>query len=304
MSLGLIGDVAGIVQSEIQNWIKNGIELLPNIVVAIVLAILLAILARYFKRYSLQLLNRFTGEKEVNKFLSSIFTGIIILVGAFVILGILNLDKTVTSLLAGAGIVGLALGLAFQEPIINTISGVLMSVRELYNLGDLVETNGYLGKIKEVHLRSTTLRQLSGELVTIPNKLIIQNPLKNLSISGERRVDIECGISYGEDLRQVRKVALSAIESTIEYRMKNKPVEFYFTGYGDSSIDFVIRFWIDLCEQSDFFDTRSRGVIALKEAFDREGITIPFPIRTLDFGIKGGKVMSNDLSELKQFDKK
>ena len=142
MSLGLIGDVAGIVQSEIQNWIKNGIELLPNIVVAIVLAILLAILARYFKRYSLQLLNRFTGEKEVNKLLSSIFTGVIILVGAFVILGILNLDKTVTSLLAGAGIVGLALGLAFQEPIINTISGVLMSVRELYNLGDLVETNG------------------------------------------------------------------------------------------------------------------------------------------------------------------
>jgi small conductance mechanosensitive channel len=303
MIFAAIGDVAGIIQSELQGWLDGLIHLLPNIIVAIILAVLLAVIARYFKRYSLRLLNRFTGQKEINKLLSSLMTGVLILLGAFLILGILNLDKTVTSLLAGAGIVGLALGLAFQEPIINTISGVLMSVRELYNLGDLVETNGYLGKIREIHLRSTTLQKLSGELVTIPNKLIIQNPLKNLTISGERRIELNCGISYGEDLKHVREIALQAIESEIDYRMKNKPVEFYYTGYGDSSIDFVIRFWIDLCEQKDYFEARSRGVIAIKSAFDQNGITIPFPIRTLDFGIKGGKMLSEDLSELKNFEK-
>lgn len=94
----------------------------------------------------------------------------------FIVLGILGLDRALTSLLAGAGVVGLAVGLAVQEPLMNLFSGILMSTKSLYNVGDLIETNGYFGKIKKVNLRSTILEQVSGEEVLLPNKSIIHPP--------------------------------------------------------------------------------------------------------------------------------
>jgi small conductance mechanosensitive channel len=295
MILGQFTQSWDILREDLVGWYETLVGLIPNIVLAIVLLIVIMISARFVKLWTLKLFDRFSKNHAVNKLLSSLSTGIFILFGLFVILSVLNLDKTVTSLLAGAGIVGLALGLAFQEPIINTISGILMSVRELYNLNDLVITNDYLGKIDKINLRTTTLRKLSGELVTIPNKLVIQNPLENLTISGERRVEFSCGISYGEDLAKVKSVALEAVAGAVE-TMDGKEIEFFYTGYGDSSIDFIIRFWIDLCSQKDYYAARSEAIMALKAAFDENDITIPFPIRTLDFGIKGGRSLSNEMS--------
>jgi len=72
-------------------------------------------------------------------------------------------------------------------------------------------------------------------------------------------------------------------------------VEFFYTGFGNSSIDFILRFWIKKCRQVDFLKSRSDAVIGLKKAFDQNGITIPFPIRTLDFGIKGGQKLNEML---------
>lgn len=294
MILNQFGQSFDILKDKIIDWYEGLVALLPNLVLAIILLVAIMVSARFLKKWTLEAFNRFSDNKAVNKLLSSLATGVFIIAGLFVVLGVLNLDKTVTSLLAGAGIVGLALGLAFQEPIINTISGILISVRDLYNIGDLVKTNDYLGKIDEVKLRTTTLRKLSGELVTLPNKLVIQNPLENLTASGERRVEFTCGISYGEDLEMVKKISLEAIENAID-TMKGKEVEFFYTEYGDSSINFVLRFWIDLCEQKEYFAARSEAIMALKAAYNENNITIPFPIRTLDFGIKGGKPLSKEL---------
>ena len=121
----------------------------------------------------------------------------------------------------------------------------------------------------------------------IPNKMIIQAPLKNYTSLGQRKVLIEAGVSYGDDLRKVKAIALQAIRDSTG--IDERDIEIFFTGFGDSSINFHLRFWIDTVRQIDYNIARSDAIIALKEAFDAQGVTIPFPIRTLDFSTVGGR---------------
>jgi small conductance mechanosensitive channel len=125
-------------------------------------------------------------------------------------------------------------------------------------------------------------------MVYIPNKEIFQNPIENFTKHKKRRMDLVVGISYGDDLKKVKNVALSALEP-VSLRSLNDPIEFYFEEFSDSSINFSLRVWLDSTEQPAFLEARSQAIMLLKNAFDENDITIPFPIRTLDFGIKGGK---------------
>lgn len=124
-------------------------------------------------------MNKFSENKAVNRLISTIMTVVIVIIGLFISLGVLGLDKTVTSLLAGAGVAGLAIGLAFQESLINTISGIVLAVRKNIRLGEHIESNGYNGKVKAVNLRETIIETIEGQMVIIPNKSVIQNPLIN-----------------------------------------------------------------------------------------------------------------------------
>ena len=163
-----------------------------------------------------------------------------------------------------------------------------MSVNHAFNVGDFIETNGYVGSVKEVSLKATIIRTLSGEEVTIPNKLVLQNPVKNFTTNGVRRVELVCGVSYSDDLEQVKKIAMETM-MPLALDTVERPVEFIYTGFGDSSIDFQLRFWTNPANVWQFLDTKSIAIMKLKAAFDQHNISIPFPIRTLDF--ESGKVL-------------
>lgn len=278
----------------LEGWLEGLIANLPNIILAVLVLVASIFLSRFVKKYAGKVVSRFSRNQTINGLLANIITSGFLIVMLFIVLGILGLDRALTSLLAGAGVVGLAVGLAVQEPLMNLFSGILMSTKSLYNVGDLIETNGYFGKIKKVNLRSTILEQLSGEEVLLPNKSIIQNPLTNYTVSGHRRLALSCGISYGEDLEKVRSVTLKAVEDNVDYD-ERFPVKFYYDGYGDSSINFIVRFWLADITQKGLLAAQSESVIAIKKAFDQNDIMIPFPIRTLDFGIKGGEKLNTML---------
>ncbi len=278
----------------LEGWLEGFIANLPNLILAVIVLVASIFLSRFIKKYAGKIVSRFSRNYTINGLLANIITSGFLIVMLFIVLGILGLDRALTSLLAGAGVVGLAVGLAVQEPLMNLFSGILMSTKSLYNVGDLIETNGYFGKIKKVNLRSTILEQLSGEEVLLPNKSIIQNPLTNYTVSGRRRLALSCGISYGEDLEKVRTVTVKAVENHVAFD-ERFPIEFYYEGYGDSSINFIVRFWLTDISQKGLLTAQSESVIAIKKAFDRNNIMIPFPIRTLDFGIKGGEKLNTML---------
>jgi small conductance mechanosensitive channel len=267
--------------TKLWGWLDGFILMIPNLIVAILVLVATIFISKGLKKIFLKVIGRFSENVAVSRLLSNIFTIVIFTIGFFVALSILELDKAVTSLLAGAGVVGLAIGLAFQEPILNVFSGIVMSVQEPFKIGDIIKTNDYFGTITTISLRSTGLKKFSGEDVIIPNKLVIQNPIENYTMTQFRRVAIKCGVSYSDNLELVEKIAIEAIEKEIPHD-KSKPVEVYFEEFGASSINFELRFWLDMAEQKDFLKYKSDAIKAVKKYFDQNKISIPFPIRTLE----------------------
>lgn len=286
------------VTGKLEEWLNTAIEMLPNIAVAILILIAFYVLAKYVKKFTGQLLSRVTANKSVVSLAETVMHVLVIGIGLFVALSVLNLDGTVTSLLAGAGIIGLALGFAFQDIAANFIAGILLSTRHPFGIGDIIETNDYFGTVMKLNLRNTIILTAQGQIVYIPNKAVYENAFTNFTKNGERRIDLACGVSYGDDLEKARKVTIEAV-SGIEHRDKNREVEFFYNEFGDSSINFLVRFWIDFHNHKDFWTPQSEAIMAIKKAFDENDIMIPFPIRTLDFGIKGGEKLDSMLKEEK-----
>jgi small-conductance mechanosensitive channel len=254
--------------------------MLPNLAVAVVLLIITVFVARLVQRVATKLLPRVSHSVTINSLISTVAYVSTLLVGLFFVLGVLNLDKTVTSLLAGVGIIGLALGFAFQDIAANFISGVIIAIQRPFNVGDMIKTNEYFGIIESIRLRTVDLRQVTGELVLLPNRKVFENAVINYSVSTMRRVDVDCGVAYDSNLEQVREVVLEAVEQ-IPHLIRERTPEVMFTEFAESAITFQLRFWIPYKRQVDYVSAKSAAIMSIKKAFDEVGITIPFPIRTL-----------------------
>ncbi len=279
---------------KLQRWGHALFLLLPNIILAILLIVFFWLMAKLIDRTLRKVLKQFSVGHEIIDLTAVIVFVVITLTGLFVALDVLGLDKTVTSLLAGVGILGLALGLAFQSTGENYVAGIYLAIRRPFQVGQVISSNDFYGVVERIALRSTSLRVPQGQLIYLPNKKIFDSAIVNYSDSGQRRVDIKVGVSYGDDLDKVKRIATEAI-SAIEYRDKSKPVELFYEGFGDSSINFEIRFWINFYRHPDYMAARSEAVMRIKAAFDANDITIPFPIRTLDFARVGGETLESQL---------
>jgi small conductance mechanosensitive channel len=273
------------------DWLNSAILALPNVVAALLVVFGFWILARIVVGALDRLLKRLTSHSEVRRLLIGLMRLAILAVGLFVALGILDLDKTVTSLLGAAGILGIVAGLAFQDLAANFFAGILLAVRQPFRVGHLIETNDYFGIAERVNLRATELRLLDGRLALVPNKDVFQNTIVNYSKNSVRRVELEVGVSYGDDLEHVRQVTIAAVEG-VDGRDTSRPVELFYTGFGDSSVNFEVRFWVPFVRQPDYLAARSDAIMRIRHAYNEAGVTIPFPIRTLDFGIVGGQKLS------------
>ncbi|MBU0696542.1 MAG: mechanosensitive ion channel family protein [Bacteroidetes bacterium] len=283
-----------LLSEKLVSWFDSIIKLLPNLALAAIVIVLGIFISKLLRRYSLKMIRRFSKLETINKLFASFMFIVGIGITLFTALDILNLDKAVTTALTGAGILGLALAFAFQDIAANFMSGIFMSFRHPFNVGDLVIINDKMGEIEAINLRDTTIITLQGQRVIIPNKQVFQNTIENYTSTGNRRLDFSIGVSYGDDLEQVKTITINAVES-LSFRDLTKKVSLVYDGFGDSSINFMIRIWLNSTEQSIYMEARSEAIIMIKKAYDNNNITIPFPIRTLDFGIKGGQ----NLSEMK-----
>jgi len=283
-----INNPSELILGKLEEWIRTAIIMLPNIVTAIIIVVVGYLLAKLARNLIGKGMRRVTGHDALLSLITTTVYTAIILVFCFLALGVLNLDRTVTTLLAGAGIIGLALGFAFQDIMANFMSGVIMAIRKPFKEGDLIQSQDNKGIVVKLNLRATILRSLQGQILIVPNKDVFENTITNYNTLGRRRIDLECGVSYGDDLEKVRKLTLEAVKN-IKHVMQDQDISLYFTEFGDSSINFIVRFWVPFKKQPDYLTAKSEAIIAIKKTYDDNDIMIPFPIRTLDFGIKGGE---------------
>jgi small conductance mechanosensitive channel len=282
---------------KVMGWARELFLLLPNLLAAVVVIVVTWIVARLVRNLVTRLFGRASHNEQVTWLLAQVAYIAVFAVGLFIALGILGLQKTVASLMAGAGIITLALGFAFQDIGANLMAGIYLSVRRPFRRGQLIKTQDFFGTVHEVNLRWTEVYTPQGQLVLIPNKQVFENPIMNYSSLGRRRIDLNVGVSFGDDLARARDVAMRAVEG-VPQRLPDRPIELYYEEIGESSINFVVRFWIPFSKQGDYLEARSEAILRIKQAFDAEGITMPFPTRTLDFGVKGGETLGEVLKEV------
>lgn len=278
-----IGEAWKKMIDRIEGWVDQLIINLPNIIIAIMVFIMAIILSKYISKLTLKLLGKSKLQPSMRQVISRLVSVFVILLGLFLILGILDLSKTLNTILTGAGVAGLAVGLALQGALANTYSGIVLSYIKHLKFGDWIQTNNYSGEIVDIDLRSVTIKEIDNNLVYIPNKLVLENPIKNFSSTAQSRVILECGVGYSSDLEFVRELVIKTIVENFEAVETTNEVIFLYTGFGDSSINFQTRFWINSTSGLEVLKAKTNAIIAIKKAFDANDINIPFPIRTLDF---------------------
>jgi len=280
-----------MISDKLSAWLDLFVSMLPNMAVALILLVFFIILAKLGTKLFEKVFSKTSKNDALQNLFSTIIYYAILSVGLFIVLGVLRLEKAVTSLLAGVGIVGLALGFAFQDITANFVSGIILVFRKPFHLGDIVKISDIMGSVSRTNLRTTVVKTFQGQEVYIPNKDVLQSAIYNFTVLGKRRIDLEVGVSYGEDLTEVESLVLKTIKN-LKGIIDPENIIFDYKEFGSSSINFNIRFWIEYPDEPGYLAIRNNAIITIKKAFDKNGITIPYPIRTLDFGIKGGEKLS------------
>ncbi|MBT8233972.1 MAG: mechanosensitive ion channel family protein [Saprospiraceae bacterium] len=265
---------------KLSGWLDTLILNLPNFLIALLVFIFAYWLARNLQSITNKYLRKIISQPSIRGLLANVVSILTIILGLFLALSILNLDGTLKSLLAGAGVAGLAISLALQGTLSNTFSGLFIAIKDELNVGDWIETNGFSGKVVEIDLRNTKIKEADNNIVVVPNKLILDNPFKNFGLTNRIRTTINCGVGYESDLSNVKKIAIEAIKEIYPPK-EGENIEFHYTDFGGSSIDFMLRFWVDATQKLTALEVKSEAIIKLKDTFDKNNINIPFPIRTI-----------------------
>lgn len=264
---------------KLEGWLSTFIEMIPNVVIALIVFILFFLASKWISHLVSKMLGKISNKSSENALVSNlvvrILSVLIILVGVFFSLGLMHLDKTVTSLLAGIGIIGLALSFAFQHTAANILSGLIISIRSTIHLGDLIHSNDSFGNVVRVGLRSTKILNVKGQYVHIPNRLVLDNSYKEFSKTGFRRIDLVGKINFRENLDHIR---LKAEERMMKFDFiyEEKPPNFVYMEIHKEKIDFNLRIWMKFTNaDGEYLNARSQCLIELSKLFNELGVEIP-----------------------------
>lgn len=265
-----------LTSEEIQNLIDQYtpvvIGMSGNLVAAIITLIVGLWLARWASRLIGRLLER-TGRVDVTltTFLGSLVRYLII---AFTIIAILSRFGVQTaSIVALLGALGLAIGLSLQGTLADVAAGVLLLFFRPFRVGEFVDVGGISGTVKSITLFNCELATVDNRKILIPNGKIWGNPIINFSANNTRRVDLIFGISYDDSIDKAMSIIRGCIDAD-ERCLKDPEPAIVVTALADSSVNIATRVWVNT---ADYWGVHGDTLKKVKERFDAEGITIPYP---------------------------
>lgn len=216
-------------------------------------------------------------KKEVDATLIGFFSSM--LYGALalfvVIAAIGKLGVQTTSFVAVIGAAGLAVGLALQGSLSNFASGVLLILFKPFQAGNFIKAGGEAGTVVEVGILTTELKTPDNVKIIMPNSAILSGSITNFSAHSTRRVDMTVGVGYGDDLNKAKQI-MEGLLAADERVLKEPAAQVAVANLGESSVEFVVRPWVNA---ADYWDFKFDFTQAVKEKFDAEGVSIPFPQR-------------------------
>ena len=245
----------------------------------LLLAVLILVLGNWLvkrvNRWIERAMIRAQVESTVMRFVLHMTHFILLTVVVIIALGQVGVQTT--SLLAMLGAAGLAIGLALQGSLANLAAGLLLIIFRPFKQGDFIGAAGVEGTVQDVQILATTLHTADNLRLIVPNAKITDGIITNYSVTPTRRVDFTIGVSYDDDLQQVKQVLTTLIAENPDILKEPAP----FIGVSelaDSSVNFVIRVWV---QQTNLRQVRFGVPEQIKLAFDQHGITLPYPQHTV-----------------------
>ena len=184
-----------------------------------------------------------------------------------------RLGVNIAPLIAGLGVTGFILGFAFQESLGNLAAGMMVAINQPFQVGDYVSVGGIEGAVQELNMMATTLATGDNKKVVVPNKIVWGAAITNFTASDRRRVDLAIGIAYGEDIGKAKRIALEVLRAHPLVLADPAPLVEVLT-LGESAVNLVIRPW---SKPADYWTVYFSVIQSVKEAFEQNGVAIPFP---------------------------
>lgn len=214
-------------------------------------------------------------DETISQFLASLVRYAVIVFTGLAVLSQFGVETT--SFIAVLGAAGLAIGLAFQGTLSNIAAGVMLLLFRPFKVGQFIDAAGVAGTVETITLFMTQLNTPDNVHIIIPNAQLWGAAVKNFSHNATRRVDIDVGISYGDDIGKAIQVLKDLASGDSRVNADPAPMV-AVTGLGDSAVNLQLRMW---CAASDYWPLRFDLTRQVKESLDDAGISIPFPQRTV-----------------------
>ena len=266
-------NASGDTVTQVTTWLtEKGIDFAIDLAIAAVILLVGWLVIRLITAAVRKALMRgkAKGALIVN-FICSVVTKVCWAILLVVVLGHLGVD--VAPIVAGLGVTGFILGFAFQESLGNLASGMMIALNEPFKVGDYVSAAGNEGAILEVNMMATVMSTADNKKVVIPNKSVWGGPIVNFSALNIRRVDLQVGVSYGEDIKKAIEVIRAALES-VPGVLKDPAPGIGVARLDASAVTINVRPW---AKCADYWAVANGGLMAAKEALGKAGIEIPFP---------------------------
>lgn len=260
---------------KVQEYYDSGIDLLVSYAPKVITAVIVLLVGMWFVKLLLKGFERVSSKSNMDlsltKFLHSLISmslKVLVLISVVSMLGV-----ETTSFIAVLGAAGLAVGFALQGSLSNFAGGVLILIFKPFKVGDFIEGAGHSGTVSSIEVLATTLKTPDNKTIIIPNGSLSENSVINYSAEDKRRVDLVFGIGYNDDMKKAKKIILKMASS--DSRILKEPEPFVAIGkLGESSVDITIRLWV---ESVDYWDVFFHFTESIKEEFDNNNISIPFP---------------------------
>jgi len=199
--------------------------------------------------------------------------GTVMIVGILIALS--SIGISLTPMLAGLGVAGFIVGFALQDSLSNFAAGAMILIYRPFDVNDFIEVTDVSGLVRKMNLVSTTVVTFDNQTLVVPNRKIWGDVIKNVTSQTQRRVDLEFGIGYGDDIELAEKIFREIVESH-EKVLKDPAPNIRLHSLGDSSVNFIVRPW---AKTEDYWTVYWDITREVKLRLDREGISIPFPQR-------------------------
>jgi len=272
---------------ELQELLTKIIDFVPHLITALVVFAISLFVSNLTAKWVLRKSKTRVKNIETSKLLSTITRWTILVLGIVIALEQVNFN--VTGFVAGLGVAGFTIGFALQDIAKNFVSGILLVIRQPFQVGDAVELSGFEGTVTDITLRDTVVQTWDGEVVILPNMSVYSNPIKNFSGLKNRRRIIQIGVGYEVDLEKAQNTILESVKSVEGVLPEPHPMVLA-KEFGASEIVLMVYFWIDQTQNS-ILKIPSDVILAIKDAAKRESINIPYPIQTVQFS-------KNELKEI------